>query len=129
MTNDTGTGIVHTAPSHGLDDFNICVYHQVISMPGMSQVPEKAGLPQVSLPPTVPRYPLKEDVDANGCYYATAWTPRLQGKSVLKEGTMEVVCVRCRFEIDCDADRIEQVLPSPANHTSLSVPTLQRFYS
>lgn len=91
VTNDTGTGIVHTAPSHGLDDFNICVYHQVISIPGMTGVPTKAGLPQVTLPSSIPRYALQEDVDDNGCYYQTSWIPRLQGKSVLTEGNMEVV--------------------------------------
>lgn len=90
VTNDTGTGIVHTAPSHGLDDFHICVYHQVVSLPGMSSSPS-TSIPRVTLPSSVPRYTLKEDVDENGCYLPTAWTSRLQGKSVLSEGNQEVV--------------------------------------
>ena len=91
VTNDTGTGIVHTAPSHGLDDFHICVYHNVVVIPGISETPSKSTIPKVQLPSTVPRYILKEDVDENGCYYPTSWIPRLQGKSVLTDGTKEVV--------------------------------------
>ena len=89
MTNDTGTGIVHTAPSHGMDDFTICVYHNIISLPGQTQSPLQTTIPQVSLPSSIPRYQVTEDVDENGCYFKTSWVPRLQGKPVLKEGNQE----------------------------------------
>ena len=109
VTSDTGTGIVHTAPAHGLDDFNICKYHHVITLPGSAtnttnnndtnnvtmQEHSSSQIPIVSLPADIPKYELKEDVDEDGCYYKNVWTERLQGKDVLKEGTKEVVC-RCR---------------------------------
>lgn len=31
VTNDSGTGLVHTAPAHGLDDYRLCIAHGVIS--------------------------------------------------------------------------------------------------
>ena len=110
VTSDTGTGIVHTAPAHGLDDFNICKYHHVITLPGVAaaatttttttnnnnnmamQEHSSSQIPVVTLPADIPKYELKEDVDEDGCYYKNVWTERLQGKDVLKEGTSEVVC-------------------------------------
>ena len=107
VTSDTGTGIVHTAPAHGLDDFNICKYHHVITLPGAETTTSEAShasndhmtmqehpssqIPIVTLPADIPKYELKEDVDEDGCYYKNVWTERLQGKDVLKEGTNEVV--------------------------------------
>ena len=54
VTSDTGTGIVHTAPAHGLDDFNICVYHNVIQVPGDEISASDGDIPRVaeSLKPT-----------------------------------------------------------------------------
>ena len=107
VTSDTGTGIVHTAPAHGLDDFNICKYHHVITLPGATttaptnattndddmtmQEHSSSQIPVVTLPADIPKYELKEDVDEDGCYYKNVWVERLQGKDVLKEGTSEVV--------------------------------------
>jgi isoleucyl-tRNA synthetase len=30
VTNDTGTGIVHTAPGFGVDDYNVCIKNKII---------------------------------------------------------------------------------------------------
>ena len=92
VTSDTGTGIVHTAPAHGLDDFNICVYHNVIQVPGDEIKASEGDIPRVSLPANVPRYVLQEDVDDNGNFKANAWDDRINGRSVLEEGSERVVC-------------------------------------
>ena len=44
VTEDTGTGIVHTAPAHGLDDFNICKYHNVITIPDVADDTSSSSL-------------------------------------------------------------------------------------
>ena len=93
MTEDTGTGIVHTAHAHGLDDFNVCKYHNVITIPGVSNDTSSSSIPRVAIPDDIPRYVLKEDVDENGCYYQDVWTDRLQGKEVMTEGNKEVVAL------------------------------------
>jgi len=31
-TSDVGTGIVHVAPSHGVEDFDVCIRHNVVSL-------------------------------------------------------------------------------------------------
>ncbi|CAO1621835.1 unnamed protein product [Parajaminaea phylloscopi] len=36
VTADSGTGLVHTAPAHGLDDYRLCIDQGVISQPGPS---------------------------------------------------------------------------------------------
>jgi len=64
VTLETGTGAVHTAPSHGIDDFRVC---------------EKYGLPVIN------------PVGANGCY--VDGTPHFAGLHVLKatESVLEVL--------------------------------------
>ena len=91
VTEDTGTGIVHTAPPHGMDDFLACKYHNVITIPGVTESQSTSDIPRVTLPDDIPRYPLKEDVDEDGRYYQDVWTSRLQGKDVLDDGNREVV--------------------------------------
>ena len=92
VTEDTGTGIVHTAPAHGLDDFNICKYHNVITIPDVADdTSSTSSIPRVTIPDDIPHYVLKEDVDENGSYYSDVWTDRLHGKDVLTEGNKEVV--------------------------------------
>lgn len=98
VTSDTGTGIVHTAPAHGLDDFNICVYHNVIQIPGDEIKASEGDIPRVSLPGNVPRYLLQEDVDENGKFKANVWDERINGRSVLDEGSERVVCFRERSQ-------------------------------
>ena len=122
VTNDTGTGIVHTAPSHGMDDFTICVYHNIISLPGQTQSPLQTTIPQVSLPSSIPRYQVTEDVDENGCYFKTSWVPRLQGKPVLKEGNQEVVGVSSSLlSIDTNAYRVKSSLLSTRDYSPIPV--------
>lgn len=60
---DKGTGLVHTAPSHGPDDFLVFLNKKI---------------------------PLKTLVDERGCYNASA-PEFLQGKEVLGEGNQSVV--------------------------------------
>lgn len=87
VTNDVGTGIVHTAPAHGLDDFNVCRYHKVIRT---EETLGDNGIPRLVLPPGVACEPLCEDVDDNGRFSAM-WGARLTGKDVLTDGNREVV--------------------------------------
>ncbi|KAK7790577.1 hypothetical protein R5R35_005944 [Gryllus longicercus] len=63
VTSEIGTGLVHTAPAHGPDDFVIALQHQI---------------------------PLVNLVDENGCYTVEAGTD-LEGLSVLKEGNTKVL--------------------------------------
>ena len=94
VTNDVGTGIVHTAPAHGLDDFNVCRYHGIIRT---EETLRDNGIPRVALPPGVACEPLREDVDDDGRFSAT-WGARLTGKDVLSDGNNEVVGAATRRE-------------------------------
>lgn len=87
VTNDVGTGIVHTAPAHGLDDFNVCRYHHVIRT---EEALGDNGIPRLVMPPGVACEPLREDVDKNG-RFSSMWGARLTGKEVLTDGNREVV--------------------------------------
>ncbi|KAN0031556.1 hypothetical protein ACTFIV_005421 [Dictyostelium citrinum] len=49
VTDDSGTGIVHTAPAYGEDDFNACIANGVISRDQFKR-------------------PILNSVDANGCF-------------------------------------------------------------
>lgn len=121
VTSDTGTGIVHTAPAHGLDDFNICVYHNVIRIPGDEIKASLGDIPRVSLPENVPRYLLEEDVDENGKFKANAWDPRVNGLSVLDEGSERVVEKRKECNVDAMARRNASFGPSRRDCSSLSL--------
>lgn len=105
VTSDTGTGIVHTAPAHGLDDFNICVYHNVIQVPGDEVSASDGDIPRVALPADVPRYLLREDVDENGKFKADAWDDRINGRSVLDDGSESVVRCDRRWQCRCDGSK------------------------
>lgn len=63
VTGDTGTGLVHTAPSHGLDDFYVC---------------QSVGI-----------HPGDPKVDERGVF--TAEAGEFEGKYVLKEGNEAVI--------------------------------------
>jgi isoleucyl-tRNA synthetase len=65
VTDDTGTGFVHTAPSHGADDYNIWIANQ-------------KALRDRGIDTTIPT-----PVDADGFY--TKEAPGFSGKRVLKE--------------------------------------------
>ncbi|HEX2840140.1 isoleucine--tRNA ligase [Hyphomicrobium sp.] len=65
VTDDTGTGFVHTAPSHGADDYNIWIANQ-------------KALRDRGIDTTIPT-----TVDADGVY--TKEAPGFTGKRVLKE--------------------------------------------
>ena len=65
VTDDTGTGFVHTAPSHGADDYNIWIANQ-------------KALRDRGIDTTIPT-----PVDADGVYTKAA--PGFTGKRVLKE--------------------------------------------
>ncbi len=65
VTDDTGTGFVHTAPSHGADDYNIWIANQ-------------KALRDRKIDVTIPT-----TVDADGVY--TKEAPGFTGKRVLKE--------------------------------------------
>lgn len=61
VTTDSGTGLVHTAPGHGVDDFHACRAH---------------GIDRVACP-----------VDARGRFTAEVAPLGLEGLDVLREGT------------------------------------------
>ena len=67
VTDDAGTGFVHTAPSHGADDYNIWIHHQ-------RELAETYGH-DFTLIPT--------PVDADGYYTKDA--PGLEGKRVITD--------------------------------------------
>jgi isoleucyl-tRNA synthetase len=67
VTDDAGTGFVHTAPSHGADDYNIWIHHQ-------RELAEKYGH-DFTLIPT--------PVDADGFYTKDA--PGFTGKRVITD--------------------------------------------
>jgi isoleucine--tRNA ligase len=123
VTEDTGTGIVHTAPAHGLDDFNICKYHNVITIPDVADdTSSSSSIPRVSIPDDIPHYVLKEDVDENGCYYSDVWTDRLHGKDVLTEGNKEVVFyMLSESHLDCYVTRIKSSRLPTNHHSSVSL--------
>lgn len=62
VTTDAGTGLVHTSPAHGIDDFHICNQYNIA---------------------------LYNPVENNGCYHDEL--PRLAGMHVFKEGNAAVV--------------------------------------
>jgi len=65
VTLESGTGLVHTAPGHGHDDFFICKAQKI---------------------------PAYCPVDDNGRYTAEVKEDKLQGKSVLDEGMRQLQC-------------------------------------
>jgi isoleucyl-tRNA synthetase len=65
VTAESGTGLVHLAPGHGMDDYLVCLKHEI--------------------PPFSP-------VDNNGCYTADT-LPSLVGKEVLYGGQKAVVAL------------------------------------
>jgi isoleucyl-tRNA synthetase len=67
VTIESGTALVHTAPAHGMDDFQVCKEH---------------GINEVLCP-----------VDAEGTYTADVLLPELAGQNVLKGANKHVVAV------------------------------------
>jgi isoleucyl-tRNA synthetase len=67
VTDDAGTGFVHTAPSHGADDYNIWIHHQ-------RELAEKYGHDFTHIP---------TPVDADGFYTKDA--PGFEGKRVITD--------------------------------------------
>lgn len=120
VTHDTGTGVVHTAPAHGLDDFNICVYHNIVAIPDVKNDGHVGDIPRVSLPSSVPVYSLREDVDENGCYL-DVWNERINGCNVLTEGNQRVVKPLCLCEIDGLAAGNPSFVQQTNHHSSLSL--------
>lgn len=59
VTNDAGTGLVHTAPAHGIDDYNLCVEHGVI--------PDSSGSSRPPSSPTISSSEILSPVDDAGC--------------------------------------------------------------
>jgi isoleucyl-tRNA synthetase len=67
VTEDAGTGFVHTAPSHGADDYNIWIANQKV-------LTEKYGLEFTRIP---------TPVDADGKFTSDA--PSFEGKTVISD--------------------------------------------
>ena len=123
VTNDMGTGIVHTAPAHGLDDFLVCKYHRVIRT---EESMADNGIPRVVLPEGVHCEALREDVDDDG-RFTSVWGARLQGAEVLGEGNREVVG---EGKDDDASDEVARgdapPVPPPDHHPSLPVRSTAR---
>ncbi|KAL8921699.1 MAG: hypothetical protein Q9208_005628 [Pyrenodesmia sp. 3 TL-2023] len=67
VSSDTGTGLVHIAPGHGIDDYELCQRHGIDTF---------------------------APVDDAGCFVKdglSGWPPELTGKPVLEEGNTSVL--------------------------------------
>ncbi|WAR56147.1 hypothetical protein PtB15_6B892 [Puccinia triticina] len=77
VTVESGSGLVHTAPSHGLEDFYAYTDFMKTRRPSET-------------------FPLIEVVNDEGKFNgwgAAEWSRRLHGKAVLEEGNNEVICM------------------------------------
>ncbi len=75
VTSDAGTGLVHTAPDHGVDDFNVVEFHNH-SNPEL----EKLGLLQL--------------VGPDGKFTAAANDPDLEGKNIFETNPVVIEKLR-----------------------------------
>ena len=88
VVNDKGTGLVHTAPAHGFDDYLVCLERK---MPIVSRYVYNKNLRGVSTEQVLTATHFQKClVDENGHYTAEAGT-KLQNLFVLSEGTRVVL--------------------------------------
>lgn len=80
---DMGTGLIHTSPSHGEDDFNVCKQHHIIKLSNTSSsaTPSSSGF----------LFDVVNDVDEKG-FYTSVYGKQFEGKNVLKDANKFVVC-------------------------------------
>jgi isoleucyl-tRNA synthetase len=100
VTADSGTGIVHTAPGHGHDDFASCMAYNaqadatgaaaVAAADGSAAAPAPSGSAAPSRPRAPATLPILCPVDAHGCFTAEAGEG-LAGLSVLDKGNGAVL--------------------------------------
>ncbi|KAK8814328.1 hypothetical protein WA158_008190 [Blastocystis sp. Blastoise] len=95
VTQDTGTGLVHTSASHGEDDFNVCKQHHIINIRSDLTMNTINNSVSVSLNGETEKklpflFEVIDDVNDRGEYTAV-YPEDYRGKNVLKEGNQYIL--------------------------------------